>query len=73
MVKLGEHGSRGVIYGIPITVSMKDLVKNLKARCGAVKDARRLTRGFEKTETKSVLIEFSTRDLPSELYFGFMR
>lgn len=73
VVKLGENGSKGVIYGIPVTVEIKDLIKNLKLRCGAVKDAKRLTRGFEKTESESVLVEFNLKVPPSELYFGFMR
>ncbi|XP_041927035.1 uncharacterized protein LOC121690512 [Alosa sapidissima] len=72
-VKVGDQGSKGVIYGIPLSVDMKELVKNIKEKCDAVQSAKRLTRGFEKTETESVVIQFSTKELPLVLYFGYMR
>ena len=73
VVKVGEQGSKGVIYGIPLTTEMKELVKNLKEKCEAVQSAKRLTKGAEKKETESVLGQFSTKKLPAELYFGFIR
>ena len=73
VVKVGEQGSKGVIYGIPLAIEMKELVKNLKEKCGAVQSAKRLTKGIEKKETESVLVQFSTKELPAELFFGYMR
>ncbi len=32
-----------------------------------------MTRGAEKTETESVLVEFETKVLPEETFFGFMK
>lgn len=73
VVKVGEQGREGVIYGIPLTIEMKELVKHLKEKCESVQSAKRLTKGVEKKETESVLVQFNTKELPTELYFGFMR
>ena len=54
-------------------MDMKDLVKNVKEKRDAVQSAKRLTRGFEKKETESVVIQFSTKEMPTALYFGYMR
>lgn len=62
-----------MIYGIPLSVDINKLVKNLKVKCDAVQSAKRLTRGFEKIETESILIQFSTKEMPTELFFGYMR
>ncbi len=32
-----------------------------------------MTRGAEKIETESVLVEFETKVLPEEIFFGFMK
>lgn len=73
VVRVGTSGSKGVIYGIPLTTQMSELVKNLREKCDAVQSAKRLTRGVEKKATESVLIEFNTKEMPRELYYGFMR
>lgn len=76
VVRVGEKrigGSKGVIYGIPLTVNMKELVENLRMKNRSVKSAVRMTRGKEKVETESVLVEFETKDVPKEVYYGFMR
>ncbi|TDH16307.1 hypothetical protein EPR50_G00018610 [Perca flavescens] len=59
VVKVGEQGSKGVIYGIPLAVEMTELVKNVKEKCEAVQSAKGLTKGVEKTETDPD--EFSDR------------
>ncbi|XP_045913420.1 uncharacterized protein LOC123975742 [Micropterus dolomieu] len=76
IVRVGEKrsgGSKGVIYGIPLTVNMKELVENLRMKNRSVKSAVRMTRGVEKVETESVLVEFETKEVPKEVYYGFMR
>lgn len=45
---------KGVIYGIPLTIEMKELVRNLKEKCDSFQSATRLTMGVEKKETQSV-------------------
>ena len=67
VARVGSEGCKGVIYGIPLTMQMGDLVKNLKEKCGAVLSATRLTRGAEKKETESVLIQFSTRETVTKI------
>lgn len=76
VVRVGEKingGSKGMIYGIPLTVNMKELVENLRMKNRSVKSAVRMTRGVEKVETESVLVEFETKEVPKEVYYGFMR
>lgn len=52
VVKVGEQGSNGVIYGIPLATEMKELVKNVKEKCDAVQSAKRLTKGGEKKRNR---------------------
>ena len=59
--------------GFLMGIDMKELVKNVKIKCDAVQSATRLTKGFDKIETESVLVQVSSKELPAELYFGFMR
>lgn len=76
VVRVGEKingGSKGMIYGIPLNVNMKELVENLRMKNRSVKSAVRMTRGVEKVETESVLVEFETKEVPKEVYYGFMR
>jgi len=76
VVRVGEKinaGSKGVMYGIPLTINMKELVENLRMKNRSVKSAVRMTRGVEKVETESVLVEFETKEVPKEVYYGFMR
>lgn len=72
-MKVGDQRNRGVIYGIPLTIEKKELVRNLKEKCDSVQSAKRLTKGVERKETESVLVQFSSKELPTELYFGYMR
>lgn len=77
VAKVGDRsapqGCRGVITRVPLEVEMKELVLNLQIRDKTVKSARRMTRGVEKKETESVLIEFSGKKIPEELFFGFVK
>uniref|UniRef100_A0A0E9RPP5 Uncharacterized protein n=1 Tax=Anguilla anguilla TaxID=7936 RepID=A0A0E9RPP5_ANGAN len=57
VVRVGEQrggGCKGVISGLPLVVSMKQLVENLRVRNRLVKSAKRMTRGVEKEETETV-------------------
>ena len=75
-VRVGEKGageSKGVIAGIPLSVGMKELVDNLKVRNSTVRNAKRMTRGVEKKETETVLIEFEAEVVPKELFYGFIK
>lgn len=76
VVKVGEHrpnGDKGVISGVPLGVYMKDLVENLQVRNSAVKGAKRMTKGGDKKETETVLVDFDVKDISRELYFGFVK
>lgn len=74
-VKVGEQnrGCKGVITGVPLGISTKTLVGSLKVRNAAVKDVKRMTRGPEKKESETVVVEFDTKTIPRELYFGFVK
>lgn len=76
VVRVGEqriNGSKGVISGVPLNVSMRELMENLKVREGSVKSVIRMTRGIEKMETETVLVEFGGKEIPKEVYCGFVR
>lgn len=76
VVRVGEqrsNGSKGVISGVPLNVSMRELMENLKVREGSVKSVKRMTRGVEKIETETVLVEFGKKEIPKEVYCGFVR
>ena len=74
-VKVGEQSieCKGVITGVPLDISMKTLVRSLKMRNATVKDVKRMTRGPEKKESETVVVEFDTKTIPRELYFGFVK
>lgn len=46
VIRVGEqrNGCKGVISGVPLCVSMKQLVDNVKVRNSAIKSAKRMTR-----------------------------
>lgn len=76
VVRVGEkrdEGCKGIISGIPVSVGMTELVENLQIRNKTVKSARRMTKGSEKKETETVMVEFEAKVLPQELFFGFMK
>lgn len=64
---------KGIMAGVPLMVNIKEIVENLRMRNGSVKSAKRMTRGIDKKETESVLIEFDCKDLPKEVYFGYIK
>lgn len=47
-----------MIFGIPLNVSTKVLMENLKVRNYSIKNVRRMTAGVEKKEIEGILIEF---------------
>lgn len=52
-VRMGEKkvgGCKAVMSRVPLSVGMKELVKNLRVRNRSVKSAKRMTRGVEKME-----------------------
>lgn len=65
-------GCKGVIYGVPLTVNMGELVENLRVRNSSMKSVNRITRGGEKRETETVLVEFEGKVFPKELCFGLL-
>ena len=67
-VKVGEQRNIGC-KGI----SMKDQVGNLKMRNITVKDVKRMTRGPEKKESETVVVEFDAKTIPRELHCGFVK
>lgn len=76
VVRVGEQRSSrctGVISGVPITVSMQSLVENMRVQNRSVKSAKRMKRGAEKRGTETILIEFDTKVLPEEIFFGVMK
>lgn len=67
------NGCKGVIYGIPINVNNKEIMENMRVGNFTVKNVKRLTKGIEKKETESILIEFEEKELPKEVYFGYVK
>lgn len=75
-VRVGERktwGSRGVITGVPISVRMEEMRENLTVYNNTVKGVKRMTKGKEKKETETVLIEFEEQNIPKEVFYGFIR
>lgn len=76
VVRVGEkrtNGCKGVIYGVPIHVNVREIVESIKVENSTVKSVRRMTKGVEKKETESVLIEFEENEIPKQVYVGFVR
>lgn len=61
--------ARGVIAGIPTSVTMEEIKENLSKY--GITDAKRLTKGKEKTESTSILLSFN-KDLPTRVQMGYM-
>lgn len=54
-MKVGEQkpsGCKGVISGVPLSVSMKELVEHMKACNNTVKDAKRMNEELRKRRRK---------------------
>jgi len=63
----------GVITGVPLEISMKELMRNIKG--GNVIEAKRLQRNREgnKEESLSVMLRFESSDiLPSKMMIGYV-
>jgi len=48
-------------------------MENLRIRNTTVKDVKRMTRGPEKKESETVVVEFDAKTIPKEIYFGFIK
>ena len=64
-----KSGKRGVITGIPTSVSIEEIKNSLKG--GEIVDAKRLTKGKEKIESMSILLWFKN-DMAYKVQMGFM-
>lgn len=53
-----------MITGVPLSISMRELVEYLRVHNSAVKMAKRMTRRMEQRETEEIL---------KDLYFGYVR
>lgn len=64
--------NRGVIWAIPVEVTMDEIKANVKG--GKVKDARRLQtfRDGIKQDSESVMLEFEDEILPNKVTLGYM-
>lgn len=71
-VGMGERGAKGVIWGIPLEMSIDEIKANIKG--GKIKEAKRLTVFKEgvRRETGSILLEFEGEYLPSKVYLGYI-
>ena len=75
-VRVGEQrslGCKGVITGVPLGISMKVVMENLRIRNTTVKDVKRMTRDAEKKESERVVVEFDAKTIPKEIYFRFVK
>ena len=66
---MGEQrsgGDKGVISGVHLGVPLKELMANLSKENKSVKGVIRMTRGAEKTEMETILIEFD-KEIPREV------
>lgn len=65
-------GSTGVITGVPISVSMEELKKNIKG--GKVLNVQRLKSAKEGVmrDSETVTVEFEGEHVPKKVFLGFM-
>ena len=67
-------GARGVIYNVPLGIPTDDILACLAGQ--GVQSVRRFRYkgkdSSEMTESKSVFLQFTTADLPSEVKLGYM-
>lgn len=72
--KIGTNGggSKGVITGVPVSVGMEEIKKNVRG--GKVIKAQRLktTREGRKKESETILIEFEEDNIPLKVFLGFL-
>lgn len=71
-VEKGSKWSKGVIWGVPIGVTMEEIKSNLKG--GTLKGARRIqvTREGERKDSEHVILEFEDEILPKKVTLGFL-
>lgn len=71
-VAMGGGLTRGVIFGIPLSVPTEQIIKNVKG--AKVREIRRLqtTREGQKCDSLSVLITFDEDRIPDKVFIGYM-
>lgn len=72
LAKSGGGLVRGVIFGIPVSVSADQIKENVKGV--KVREARRLktTREGQKCDSLSVMLTFDEERFPDKVYIGYM-
>ncbi|KAK6318278.1 hypothetical protein J4Q44_G00115690 [Coregonus suidteri] len=68
----GKQWSKGVITGVPVSVSTKEIRENLRG--GVLVNAQRLQaiRGGDRVDSTSILLTFKDRVLPNKVTKGYM-
>lgn len=68
----GTKWAKGVIWGVPLSVTMDEIKANLKG--GSVRNVRRLqvNREGARRDSESILLEFVSEVLPKKVTLGFM-
>lgn len=74
VMRVGERkssGSKGVIYGVPINVGIKDLDEHLEVTNNRVVNARRMVRGIEKKKKQRMF--YISQCSQKKVYFDFIK
>lgn len=67
-----KDGRVGVITGVPLSVTMGELMKNIKGAKVVSVQRMKTSRDGEVKDTETVSIEFEEEILPKKVYLGFM-
>ena len=70
--KLRPKRCKGVITGVTLDIKEDELNEHLKARGVEITSVKRMTRGPERKESETVLVEFEGERIPDRLYLGCM-
>ncbi|CAJ1066432.1 uncharacterized protein LOC113119923 [Xyrichtys novacula] len=72
LARKGGGITRGVIFGVPLSVSIDQIIENVKG--AKVREAKRLktTCEGEKCDSLSVLVTFDEERLPERVHIGYM-
>ena len=72
LIEKGSKWSKGVIWGVPIGVTIEEIKTNLKG--GVLKNARRMqaTREGVRKDSEYVVLEFEEEVIPKKVALRFM-
>lgn len=72
--KIGTNGggSKGVITGVPVSVGMEEIKKNVRGRKVIKAQSLKTTREGRKKESETILIEFEEDNIPLKVFLGFL-